>query len=76
MSSVKINILSKTDFVDRTVPDKPVDKVDIIFQLPDTRIGTVTILKSDADKPAEDVAIAAAIKKLGPALTASKEIKL
>lgn len=76
MSSVKISILSRTDFVDRTDPNKPVDKIDIIFQLPDTRIGAVTILKTDADKPAEETAIAAAIKKLGPALTATKDIKL
>lgn len=76
MSSVRVNILSRTPFMDRTDPAKPTEKMDVTFQTPEGRIGTITILKSDVGKPAEDQAIAAEIKKMGPSVFEQKEIKL
>lgn len=75
-TETKINILNEYAYDDLKDPSKPVKKIDVTFQLPDSRIMTVTINADDKGKPAEDAAIAKAIKDAPAAITRSKTIKL
>jgi hypothetical protein len=75
-NNVKVTVLSRTPFTDRTNPNSPQEMMDIVYQLTDGRIGTATIKAVDAEKPAENTAIADSIKKLAASVTSVKEIKL
>lgn len=75
-TETNVNILNEYEYDDLTNPAKPVKKIDITFQLPDSRILSTTILAADKGKPAEDAAIAKKIKEAPPATTRSKTIKL
>lgn len=75
-ADTKINILNEYEYDDLTDPKKPVKKIDITFQLPDSRILSATINADDKGKPAEDAAISKKIKEAPPAVTRSKVIKL
>lgn len=76
MSSTEVTILSRSLFVDRTNAAKPVNMTRLVYQLPDARIGNVTILAADVGTPKEDEAIAKSIKALPASAIERKEIKL
>lgn len=76
MSTADVIILSRTPFMDTTDPKTPKGVVRIVYQLPDTRIGSVVIPAKDVKTEAENKAIAEDIKKLPESAIERKTIKL
>lgn len=74
-ATTKVNIIARTPFTDRTDPANPKAKMDLVFQLPDGRVGQATIDAADAKTPKEDDAIAAKIKEMPTTVFETKEIK-
>lgn len=74
--SMEVTVIDRTPFVDRTDPNKPINKIQITFQTADGRIGTTSILATDVRGPNEDKAIAESIKKLPERTIERKTIKL
>lgn len=76
MSKVEVTILARSTFIDRTNPAKPENMTRVVYQLPDGRIGNLTIPVADIGTAKEDTAIAANIKTLPASAIERKEIKL
>jgi len=64
--SQDVTILDQTDFVDRTDPSKPVDKVLVTFQLPDGRVSSVVVERAGFTADKRNAAIREALKGMGP----------
>ncbi|MEM2174379.1 MAG: hypothetical protein ABIM21_00455 [candidate division WOR-3 bacterium] len=61
----EVIILDKTEIIDRSDPTKPIPKILITFQLPDGRIGMVSVEKAKATTENIKAAIAAEIQRMG-----------
>jgi len=60
---VKVRILSRIEFTDRSDPFKPVQKIMVTYLTEDGILGTVSIPKSEWSEKKEQEIIAAELKK-------------
>lgn len=61
--SVEFTVVDETEFVDRTDPSKPVEKVLVTYQDVSGRVGSLSLPKAGYTKDVRNRAIADLIKK-------------
>lgn len=64
MVETELTVLSRTQFLDTTNPQQPKQMTRVVFQLPDGRVGDITIPTDDVKTDKEKKALAEAVKAL------------
>jgi hypothetical protein len=64
--SVEFTVIDETEFVDRTDPGNPVERILVTYQTPEGRVGSQSFLKKGYDKNLRNKTIADLLKKSPP----------
>jgi hypothetical protein len=76
MVSTEITILARSSFITKDAAGKDIQETRITYQMPDGRIGSVTIPTSKINTPDEDKAIATSVKTLPSSAITTRSIDI